>query len=176
MSTLGRMWHGLWRRFKPDREWDDETEAGGLWLRSAVRLAIVFALLFGGVFFAFWWAGSEVSFRAARADDSKAPTWRVSGTVRDTVTRQPIPWALVEADPAGQPPFFRTQADYSGVFDLLTLAEPHRLRVSAPGYRAESTDVGRAWFVWMPSGTEKKNIDLHAVNPPVPPPNRGGPP
>jgi hypothetical protein len=135
-----------------------------LWIRSALRLAIVFALLFGGVFFAFWWAGSAVRFSAARAGDRSLPTWRVSGTVRDALTHQPIPWALVEDDPAGPPPFFRTDAGYGGDFLLITLAEPHRIRVSAPGYHPVSVDIGRPWFVWMPRGNEKKNIDLLPVH------------
>ena len=177
MSILGRMWRGLWRIFRRDRVSREESESRGAWLRpalpstlpSALRLAIVFALLFGCVFFAFWWAGSAVRFSAERVAARSSPTWRVSGTVRDAVTRQPIPWAAVEDDPAGQPPFFHADADYHGVFELLTLAEPHRIRVSAPGYRPLSLDIGRAWFVWMPRGSEKKYIDLLPVHSLVPP-------
>jgi hypothetical protein len=110
-----------------------------------------------------------VRFGAARAGDRSAPTWRVWGTVRDAVTHQPIPWTLVEDDPAGQPPFFRADADYSGVFELVTLAEPHRVRVSAQGYRPLFLDIGRAWFLWMPRGDEKKNIELLPLSGPVPP-------
>ena len=165
MSTLGRMWRGLWRRFRHDEDWPEEAESGelesgGMWLRPALRLAILFALLFAGVFFAFWWAGSAVRFSAARAGDRSVPTWRVWGTVRDAATHRPIPWALVEDDPGGQPPFFRADADYNGIFELMTLAESHRVRVSAPGYRPLLLDIGRAWFVWMPRGDEKKNIEL----------------
>jgi hypothetical protein len=160
MSTLGRTWRGLWRRFRPEADSEEETESRQMWMRSALRLAIVFALLFAGVFFAFWWAGSAVRFSAERAGDRTVPTWRVSGTVRDAVTHQPISWALVEDDPSGPPPFFHADADYGGVFQLVTLAEPHRIRVSAPGYRPLTVDVGRAWFLWMPRGNEKKNIDL----------------
>ena len=169
MSTLGRMSRGLWRRYRPDPESQEQTESGDLWIRSALRLAIVFALLFGGVFFAFWWAGSAVRFSAARAADRSLPTWRVSGTVRDALTHQPIPWALVEDDPAGSPPFFRTDAGYGGDFLLITLAEAHRIRVSAPGYHPVSVEIGRAWFLWMPRGNEKKNIDLLPLHSRVPP-------
>jgi len=174
MRTLGRMWRGLWRIFRRCRESREaadpgELESGGIWIRSAVRSAFVFALLFGCVFFAFWWAGSAVRFSAARAAARTTPAWRVSGKVRDAVTHQPIPWAVVEDDPSGQPPFFHADADYRGVFELLTLAEPHRIRVSAPGYSTLSLDIGRVWFVWMPRGNEKKNIDLlplHSLLPP----------
>ena len=65
--------------------------------------------------------------------------------------------------------FFHADADYRGVFELLTLAEPHRIRVSAPGYRPLSLSIGRAWFVWMPRGNEKKNIDLPPLHSLVPP-------
>ena len=133
MSTLGRMWRGLWRRFRQEDEPQDAAESGDSWVRPALRLALIFALLFAGVFFAFWWAGSAVRFSAARAADRTVPTWRISGTVRDAVTHQPIPWALVEDDPAGTPPFFRADADYGGAFELLTLANPTGSASRHPG-------------------------------------------
>jgi hypothetical protein len=144
-----------------------------MWMRSAVRLAAVFILLFGCVFFAFWWAGSAVRFSAARAGDRSFPTWRVSGTVRDAVTHQPIPWAVVEDDPAGSPPFFRADADFHGAFELVTIAERHRIRVSAPGFHPLVLDIGPAWFVWMPQGKEHKNIELLPLQSIVSPQMRG---
>ena len=174
MSTLGGMWRWLWRRIRHDEDWREGAESGEFWVRSALRLALLFALLFGCVFGAFWWAGSAVRFSAARAGDRSAPTWRVRGIVRDAVTHRPIPWALVEDDPAGQPPFFRADADYSGVYELVTLAEPHRIRASAPGYRPVMLDVGRAWFVWMPRGNEKKNIELWPLHGRINPLRNGG--
>jgi hypothetical protein len=81
------------------------------------------------------------------------------------VTREPVPWALIEDDPEGQPPFFRTDADYHGIFDLMTLAEPHRIRASAPGYHPSVLNIGRLWFLWMPGGNEKKNIELLPFRP-----------
>jgi hypothetical protein len=173
MSTLGRMWSALWRTSKRDEEWLEKAEAGTVWVRPAFRLAIVFALLFAGVFFALWWAGSAVRFGAARVTGRTVPTWRVWGTVRDALTHQPIPWAAVEDDPAGQPPLFRVDAEYSGTYELLTLAEPHRIRVSAPGYRPLAVDVGRAWFLWMPQGSERKNIELLPLLGRCLPPQRG---
>src|SRR3982751_1623679 len=111
MSTLGGMWRWLWRETKPAGGWDDgESGSTGRCPPAMLRLAVIFALLFGCVFFAFWWAGSAVNFTAARAADRSVPTWIVSGTVRDAGTRQPIPWALVEDDPVGQPPYFRADA------------------------------------------------------------------
>ena len=104
------------------------------------------------------WRGLWRIFRPHRESWEEAEsgsTWLPAA-----VTRQPIPWALVEDDPRGQPPLFRADADFRGVFNLVTLAEPHRIRVSAPGYRTLSLDIGRAWFVWMPRGSEKKNIEM----------------
>jgi hypothetical protein len=80
--------------------------------------------------------------------------------VRDAQTGRPIPWATVEDDPAGDPPFFRGEADATGVYDLLTLAAPHRVRVAAVGYRAAFLRVGRQWFVWWPRGDERHEIGL----------------
>ena len=137
-----------------------------LFLRTAVRMTAAFALLFGGVFFAFWWSGSAIRFGAARAADRATPTWRVTGIVRNSLTGEPVPWALVEDDPGGRPPFFRCDADQAGAYELLTFAEPHRLRVSSPGYQPSTVEVGRAWFLWMPSGGEKKGMELTPLLPP----------
>ena len=80
--------------------------------------------------------------------------------VRDAVTRQPVPWARVEDDPNGQPPLFQTDADHVGNFALLTFPEPHRIRVSAPNYRAAQVAIGRAWYLWLPNGEEKRELLL----------------
>ena len=161
MSTLGGMWRSLWRGTRAVNDWEEEQEgAGGRWSRAVLRLAVIFGLLFGRVFFAFWWAGSAVHFTAARAADRSVPTWIVEGVVRDAITHQPIPWAVIEDDPAGPPPFFRADANVRGAFVLSTLAEPHRVRASAPGYLPKLLSIGRAWFLWMPRGKESRNIEL----------------
>ena len=160
MSILGRMWQRLWREFRPEDESEEAADLRQLFVRTALRLTAAFALLFGLVFFAFWWSGSAIRFGAARAANRAAPAWRISGTVRNSLTGQPIPWATVEDDPAGRPPFFRADADYKGAYELVTLAEPHKVRVSAPGYLQTQVEVGRAWFLWMPSGVETKSIEL----------------
>src|SRR4051794_12000024 len=119
MRILGAMWRRLWKEFRPEDESEEAVEMRALFARTAVRLTAAFALLFAGVFFAFWWSGSAIRFGAARAFDKAAPTWRLSGAVRNSTTGQPIPWATVEDDPAGQPPFFRADADYKGIYELL---------------------------------------------------------
>lgn len=128
--------------------------------RQLLRLAVAFALLFTAVFFAFWWSGSAVRFGAARVTDASVPTWQVSGTVRNALTGEPVPWARVEDDSAGHAPHYRAEADQHGVYTLLTLAEPHRVRVMAVGYRPAAIDVGRQWFLWMPEGAERRDIEL----------------
>jgi hypothetical protein len=141
----------------------DEEESADLrrhFLREAIRLALVFGLLFAVVFFAFWWSGSALRFGASRVAERAETTWRISGTVRDGVTRKPVPWANIADDPGGRPPFFHTDADQSGAFELLTLPESHQIRVSAPGYKTVTTRVGRAWFLWLPRGWEKREIEM----------------
>jgi hypothetical protein len=160
MDIPVRMWQRLWREFRPDDESEQAAELRELFLRTAFRMAAAFAVLFGAVCFALWWSGSAIRFGAARAADRAVASWQISGKVRSSQTGEGIPWASVEDDPGGRPPFFRTDADRSGIYQLLTFAEPHRVRVSSPGYRAESVEVGRAWFLWMPQGHEKKDIAL----------------
>jgi hypothetical protein len=112
------------------------------------------------VFFAFWWSGSAIRFGAERVTASNTPTYRIWGTVLDAQTRKPIPWAAVEDDPAGNPPYFRTDADQNGAYSLLTLAEPHVVRISANGYRTAILNIGRAWFIWWPRGEERHEVKL----------------
>jgi hypothetical protein len=155
----------MWSRFWPERkEFDErseeETELREIFVRTALRSAAAFAVLFGVVFFTFWWSGRAVEFGAARATDRATPTWKVMGTVRNAITHDPVPWATVEDDAEGRPPFYHAEASYLGVYQLLTLAEPHRIRVSSPGYRSVVTSVGRAWFLWLPRGEEKRDFEL----------------
>jgi len=128
--------------------------------RHALRLAIAFAILFAGVYLAFRWSGNAVRFGASRVAARGAATWHVIGTVRSSATHEPIPWASIDDDPSGRPPFFHADADQSGAFDLVTLAEPHRIRIAATGYRASFVTVGRVWFLWLPSGKERHDTDL----------------
>ncbi|MBS1856262.1 MAG: carboxypeptidase regulatory-like domain-containing protein [Acidobacteria bacterium] len=157
---------GLWRRYRGRGEDDfpespyDDPELRHLLVRHALRIAAIFFVVFGAVFFAFRWSGAAVRFGAMRAAGAAAPTWRVTGVIRDARTGEPIPWASVEDDPAGRPPLFRADADIEGRYDLLTLAEPHRLRVSAPGYRTRVLRIGRIWYLWLPRGEERSNPRL----------------
>jgi len=160
MSILAGMWKRLWLRSSAEEEPEADAEMRELYVRTGFRAAAAFALIFGAVFFAFWWSGSAVRFGAARAADRAVPTWLVKGTIRDAFTHQPIPWAVVADDPAGRPPQYRTDANYAGVYELLTLAEPHRIRVTAPGYRTTFTAIGRAWYLWLPRGLETKDMEL----------------
>ena len=162
-GTWKRFWRKLRRAFRPRDEFALESgdpELRDIFVRSGLRVAAAFAIIFGMVFFAFWWSGAAVGFGASRAAGTAQPTWTVTGTVRNSVTREPIPWATVEDDPGGRPPFYRVDAGYSGAFELVTLPEPHRLRVSSPGYQISTVFVGRDWFLWMPKGGEKKDIYL----------------
>ena len=128
--------------------------------RLLIRSAVGFVLLFGAVFLAFWWSGSAIRFGAARLTASNTPTYRVWGSVRDASSGDPIPWVAVEDDPAGDPPYFRTDADQDGAYSLLTLAEPHNVRISANGYRSVTLRIGKPWFVWWPRGEERHEIRL----------------
>jgi len=125
-----------------------------------VKWSLGFAALFLLVLGALWWSGSAVKYGASRVQGTGAPSYEVSGVITDGVTHRPIPWALVTTDIAFGAQFFETNADASGAFSLMTLAEPHKLIVRASGYRDGSASIGRQWFSWLPKGAEKKNIEL----------------
>jgi hypothetical protein len=160
MSIPAAKWKRLWQRFSTREESEEDADLREVYVRTGLRVAAAFAIIFGAVFFAFWWSGSAMRFGAARAAGQAAPTWRVKGTVRNAITHEPIPWAVVDDDPAGRPPYYRTDANYAGVYELVTLAEPHVMRVSAPGYRSASVRIGRIWFLWLPRGEETKDMEL----------------
>lgn len=140
-----------------------EEEAADLrrrFLRQAIRSTLAFALLMFFVFLALTWSGAAVRFGASRVGDRGTPTWKVAGTVRNAATNAPVAWARIDDDIAGQPPFFHAEADQSGEFELLTLSEAHRIVISAPGYRPAAARVGRVWFLWLPSGGERRDVAL----------------
>jgi hypothetical protein len=138
----------------------EETEDRGFIPVELIRWTLAFVGLFAGVFFCFWWSGEAIQFGASRVAENPVATWRVQGTVRNAVTHQAVAWAAVQDDSSGRPPFYRADADQNGTFDLLTLAEPHRVRVEANGYRAATIQVGRQWFMWWPKGVERQDVEL----------------
>ena len=160
------MWKRLWPKASDPDDWRDpapaseDPELREVFVRAGMRVAVVFALIFGLVYFAFWWSGAAVGFGADRASGRAKPTWEVSGTVRNASSREPVPWAVVEDDPNGRPPYFHTDASYSGEFQLHTLPESHRVTISAPGYHSVSIQVGRTWFLWLPNGRERMDVYL----------------
>src|SRR5258708_7370560 len=152
-STPAGMWKRFWRKLRERDEFapaSDDPELREIFVRSGLRVAAAFVVIFGAVYFAFWWSGSAVGFGASRVAGQAVPTWHVVGTVRNANTHEPVPWAAVEDDPEGRPPLFHTDAGYSGAYDLLTIAEPHRILVLAPGYETKRTSIGRVWFLWVP--------------------------
>ena len=58
--------------------------------RQLLRWGLTFALLFGGITFAFWWSGSAIHFGASRVAGETAPTYEISGLVTDAVTGSSI--------------------------------------------------------------------------------------
>jgi N6-L-threonylcarbamoyladenine synthase len=50
--------------------------------------------------------------------------------------------------------------DATGLYELLTLAAPPEVRISAVGYRAAVLRVGKPWFVWWPRGYERHDVRL----------------
>jgi hypothetical protein len=141
--------------------WRDEERAQRQdLLYTSLRLAATFVLLFLAVMGALHWAGKSVHFSASRVESTTRPTWRVYGIVTDTATSEPVPFAHVADDSHMRPPLHATQADHLGHFELLTIAEPHEVVISALGYHARSAAVGRQWFEWTPEGSERLQISL----------------
>ncbi|MBI1786531.1 MAG: hypothetical protein HYR60_03130 [Acidobacteria bacterium] len=135
---------------------DDRRDLRGLMIRYALSFVLVFAF----VFVAFWWSGSAIHFGAARVTGDPAASYLVSGAVRDAATGEPVRWAEVADDPGGHPPFFRAQADQYGEFRLATLSLSHDIRVTANGYRMLTLRVGREWFAWWPTGSQRLDVRL----------------
>jgi hypothetical protein len=163
MRNLLTAWYRKLRSHGEDQFDDPSIEGWELWslpVRHVVRLLVVFLLLFAGVFVAFRWSGAALRFGSLRVSGQATPTWQVTGVVTDGRTGLPVPWARVEDDPAGRPPFYVAEADQAGRFRLLTFAEPHRIRVSAPNYVTTLVEVGRVWFLWMPRGEERRELKL----------------
>jgi len=147
---------------RPLEFWEEEGIAGRRDMRRyAVRWALIFAALIGGIFFAIWCSSSAVHFSSSRVQQTTGPTYRVTGRVLDSAGTA-VAWAEITDDLSGRPPFFHTTADRFGAFEFLTIAEPHKIQVSALGYKPVTTQAGMAWYMWMPKGAEKIEIVLRA--------------
>lgn len=128
--------------------------------KYAVRWALVFVVLISAMAFALWWSSRALEYSTARMQETAKATYKVRGEVIDKITGKPVAWADLEDDPSGRPPRFRTSADHLGRFELLTFAEPHRILVSALGYRPSSLRTGKDWYLWMPKGEEQVRVEL----------------
>ena len=128
--------------------------------KYAWRWALVFLTLIGALGWALWWSSAALEFSTSRIKETTRATYRVRGVVIDRSTGRPVAWANLEDDPAMRPPRFRTSADHTGRFELLTVAEQHRLVVSALGYRTTSHLTGKDWYLWMPKGQEEVRIEM----------------
>lgn len=141
--------------------WQEEDARQKLDMRRLLlRFLLVFAVFLVSIVMVNWWAGAAVQFSASRTEGSTPARYRVFGRVIDARTGEPVPWAVVGDDPTGNPPVFQSSADQNGTYELMTVAEPHRLIVSALGYRSGAPLVGKPWYLWAPSGTERLDIRL----------------
>ena len=128
--------------------------------KYALRWALMFLALLGLVALVLWWSSAAIEFSASRIKETTKATYKVKGVVVDKSTGRPVAWANLEDDPAIRPPRFRTSADHNGRFELMTIAEPHRLVVTALGYRSAMHLTGKDWYLWMPKGEEQVRIEL----------------
>jgi hypothetical protein len=128
--------------------------------RHLMKWTLTFVLLFAGVALAFWWSGSAIHFGASRVSGETVPTYQITGLVTDAVTGQAVPWPEIEDEDSGRGPFFKAESQPTGRFRLLTLAEPHQVRISANGYRPKLAKVGTPWFLWWPKDEIVLNIAL----------------
>ena len=141
--------------------WEEQNQDDRREMKKQVaRWGLLFGVLFCFGFFAIWWATSAVNFSASRVESTTGATYKISGRVRDAGNGAPVSWAEIADAPSGRPPLYHTTADRFGAYEFVTLAEPHNLIVSALGYRVATVRVGRAWYAWMPKGTEKLEIKL----------------
>ncbi len=128
--------------------------------RQLVILSIAFVACCAFIAGALWWAGSAFRYGAERVQNKATASYEVSGTVTDSVTRKPIPWATVATDFQFGGKYFEATSEADGKYVLLTLAERHRLIFRANGYREASVNVGKQWFSWLPKGSEHRDIAL----------------
>lgn len=145
---------------RPSEFWQEARQSSrGEMRKFAIRWAIAFALLIGGMFFVLWRSSSAVHYGSSRVESRSAATYKVTGRVVDPAGKE-IPWAKISDDPSGRPPLFEAAADRYGRFELFTLPEPHALVVTSLGFRPGRVEVGKRWYLWMPSGAEDIAVTL----------------
>jgi hypothetical protein len=141
--------------------WQEQREANRKeLLRFSLRWGIVLAAISAIFGWMLWRSSSAVDFAASRVEANTPARYKITGTVRDAVTSKTVPWPVIADSPEGSPPHFHTTGKHDGTFELWTIAEPHNVVISALGYRSVTVRVGKAWYLWMPSGEEKFEIRL----------------
>ena len=128
--------------------------------RTMMRWILAFTAIFCFAAMAFWWSGSAVRYSAARVQQDTKPTYKVTGTITDAQTHQPVPWAEISTDFQFGGAFFSTRSDENGQYSIDTLAEPQDLVIKANGYHIARLHVGKQWFSWTPHGSERKDAEL----------------
>src|SRR5437016_5410509 len=82
---------------RPLEFWEEESIAGRRDMRRyALRWALIFAALIGGIFFAIWWSSSAVHFSSSRVQQTTGPTYRVTGRIHDSAGNA-VPWEIGRA-------------------------------------------------------------------------------
>lgn len=141
--------------------WQENSEEDRkFYLKQVLKWSLLFLALCVGIFFAFWWSSSAIHFGASRVNESTAASYVVHGIVVDGRSGAAIPWANIEDDPNGRPPFFQALGDIRGEFEMTTIPEPHYVYFSALGYKPRRIKVGKSWYLWMPSGKEDLRVAL----------------
>lgn len=80
--------------------------------------------------------------------------------VRDSATKNPIPWASLTALKIPGTAFIHATRDQNGRFSLGTVPQPHVLIVEADGYQMRSVPVGGTWFFLNLAAPGSRDIEL----------------
>lgn len=146
---------------RPNEFWQQDVADTRQQLRKlAWRMGLLFVALLVILSLFLWRTTAAVEFASARMQGTAQAKYRVWGHVTDAKTGKPIPWPVL-ADQTDLPgPYFHSTGKPDGSFEHFTLSTPHSVRVTAYGYKPASIKIGRAWWLWTPSGEEQSNVTL----------------
>ncbi|MBI4904430.1 MAG: hypothetical protein HY820_12385 [Acidobacteria bacterium] len=140
--------------------WEEEQEETRRDVHNAtLKLVAIFAAILLALGFMLWRSQEAIGFAASHISGQADSRYIVTGKVKSAKTGQPVPWPALHDEYDGKT-YSDTTGKHDGTFVLSTIATAHHLRVSAFGYKPATVRIGKPWFTWLPSGSEKLEIVL----------------
>ncbi len=140
--------------------WEEELEETRRDVRHAsAKIVLILLGLLVAMGFVLWRSHEAIDFASSHIQGQADARYIVTGVVKSAKTDQPVPWPVLHDEYDGKT-YANVTGKADGTFELSTIATAHNVHVSAFGHKTTVVRVGKPWFTWLPSGSEKVQVVL----------------